>query len=117
MSALARAPRPRKVASPGVAGHLGVLLPWLEEVRATFLARSAPRLPATLRDRSTGELLQPADYEWGHIASALRPVANSLAASADTLRRVRNALAHGEPATWAGCCKVEAHVRALLGWR
>lgn len=98
-------------------GHLGVLLPWLEEVRAAFLARNAPRLPAGPRDPLTGEPIDPAAYEWGHIAAALRRTARAPAGSADAMRRVRNALAHGEPARWDECRGIEGDARRLLDWR
>lgn len=98
-------------------GHLGVLLPWLEDVRAHFLARYATRLPVGARDRITGELLEPADYEWGHIVTALRRLSNAPVAPADAMRRVRNALAHGDPAPWDDCRRLEQDAQRLLAWR
>lgn len=100
-------------------GHLGVLLPWMEEQRARFIDRFAARLPADQRDRITGEAIAPGDHEWGHIASALRALRMPAAAvtAADVLRRVRNALAHGDPAPIADCQRMEGAVRQLLSLR
>lgn len=99
-------------------GHLGVLLPWLEEMRADFLARSASLLPTGLKDATSGEAIEPVDYEWGHIVGALRWLRDGeSAAAADTLRRVRNALAHAQPVPLDDCRRIEPAGRRLLAWR
>lgn len=98
-------------------GHLAVLLPWLEELRADFLIRHAGRLPANRRDPLTGEAVAPEGHEWGHIVTALRTLRDPLAGDADILRRVRNALAHGDPAALEDCRRLESSARRLLAWR
>lgn len=99
-------------------GHLGVLLPWLEEARADFLARAASVLPTGLKDATSGDAIEPVDYEWGNIVGALRWLRDGdAAAAADTLRRVRNALAHAQPAPLDDCRRMEPALRRLLAWR
>lgn len=93
-------------------GHLGVLLPWLEETRATFLELNAWRL------EGRGEAgLQVMDYEWGHILAAMKGMRSAPANSVDALRRLRNDLAHGSPAGWAASRGIEAHAERLMIWR
>lgn len=98
-------------------GHLTVLLPWLEETRSRFLTRYVERLPAGQIDRASGETVDPADYEWGHIVAAMRKLPAAPATAADTMRRVRNALAHGDPAAPDDCRRLDAEAQRLLAWR
>jgi hypothetical protein len=98
-------------------GHVGVLFPWLEEVREQFLLTHGHRLRAGARDRESGELLCPSEYEWSDIAWALREEAPSLATAADALRLLRNELAHGRPVTWASATRAEDCVTRLMAWR
>ncbi len=98
-------------------GQVSVLFPWLAEMLRSFLGRHGTRLPPGVIDRETGEPLDVADYEWGHIAFAMRARDRELAACADLLRRMRNELAHGRPTSFADASRAEGHVRRLMAWR
>ncbi len=74
-----------------------ILFPWIETCRELFITLQGSRIDAGLLDQD-GQPLEVVDYEWGHIAAALKRQGQITAAQqANSIRELRNALAHAEP--------------------
>ncbi len=78
-------------------GQMLILFPWIETCRELFITLQGSRIDAGLLDQD-GQPLEVVDYEWGHIAAALKRQGQITAAQqANSIRELRNALAHAEP--------------------
>ena len=96
-------------------GQLGVLFPWLEEMRSVIARRGAKVLPDGLEDKVTGDRLSVLDYEFAHIVVAMSRMGarSSQIDAAIKLRDARNDLAHGRPLGPRMLAEVEVAARTL----
>lgn len=79
--------------------HLSALFPWIEDLRQAVITRHRGRLRVDDHLRSLG-VRDIKEIEFGALAWQLRPqVDRNEAARLDCLARIRNALAHGKPAS------------------
>jgi hypothetical protein len=96
-------------------GQVMSLFPWLEEAREQFIISHGARLPDGEVDRETGDRLVVQEYEWGHIARALKRLnRNDLASHAHILRLARNYIAHGHPLKYREIINAETAFQQLV---
>ena len=98
-------------------GQLLILFPWMEALREAFIARQGPRIDMGWRDQDGGPL-EVGDYEWGHITTALQRISNGQASqAANSIRHLRNALAHSQPVEYQVAVRAVAAGDSLLALR